>query len=195
MKSIFFGAVSLVAMSLTTNARVFAEPPGTLAAAILTWDGEYGTDLAGKPTNPRSGAIYEVSENGGDHRPLVSLGGVTTYPRYSPAGDWLYFQSNSGGATYQVYRCRANGSEVTSISALHKLGDEWNHAFGNSLSGDGKKAVYSVTGGQPTPRVITCNADGSGRNGLGLIWDISTWRRWTKPGKTWRSPVRHKATG
>lgn len=154
-------SLGLVAPIGVSRAAESAESTGTLAISILKWEGEYGTDAAnGGPMTPTSSEIFTLRENGEKLTRITDLGGVTTYPRFNPQGDWLYFQSNASGL-YQVYRCRPDGKEVTNLSSLHQLGDKWNRAFGCALSGDGKKAVYSVQCGEPTGRIVVCNADGS----------------------------------
>ncbi|HVU87570.1 MAG TPA: DPP IV N-terminal domain-containing protein [Pirellulales bacterium] len=149
--------IGLIIPSAPANA---ADSLGSLAFAELRFEGEYGSDLYnGKATAPATGAIYSIREDGSGLQPLADVGGVTTYPRYSPQGDWLYFQSNASGQS-QVYRCRADGTEVVNLSASRGLGPEWSTAFGCALSANGERLVYSVQGGSPTPRIVACQADG-----------------------------------
>jgi Tol biopolymer transport system component len=138
-----------------------ANQPGTLAFATLEWKGKYRTeDVAnGVKQTPATGSIYSISDDGTAKRKIVDLGGTTTNPHFGPLGDWVYFQSNGSGR-YQVYRCRPNGSDVTNLSELHNLGDEWNVAYGLELSGNGEKLVYTVHDGT-SGRVVYCKADGT----------------------------------
>ena len=144
-----------------TSTAALAEPPRSLVYATLEWKGKYRTeDVAnGVQKSPSHGAIYSIREDGDGKRKLVDLGGTTTYPTPSPDGKWLYFQSDGSGS-YQVYRCRLDGTEVTNLSEKHKLGDEWNVAYGYALSGNGEKLVYTVHNGE-SGRVVFCNADGT----------------------------------
>jgi sialidase-1 len=132
-----------------------------LVFSVKKWEGEYSSrDIpGGVETTPCTGAIYAIRSDGTALRKVVELGKNTDYPAASPDGRWVYFQSNASGHT-QVYRCRADGSGVTNLSAGDRLGKEWKEAYGYSLSADGTKMLYTAHNGK-IGRVVVADADGA----------------------------------
>jgi Tol biopolymer transport system component len=144
-------------------ALMLATLPGqaaTLVYGTLLWQGDF-LGLFKTPGGVK-GSIHTIEDTGANDKTLIDLGGgYTSNPQFSPDGQWLYFQSNAGGPHLSVYRSRPDGSEVTNLSALAKLGPHWQdaEAYGFSLSGDGSKIVYTVNNGAAS--VVYANADGT----------------------------------
>ncbi len=133
----------------------------SLVFATICWDGKYASKdkPGGVDTTAHQGAIYSILSDGSQETKIIDLGGDTTFPHFDFQGQWLYFQSNASGQ-YQVYRGRVDGTEITNLSALHRLGDTWREACGIALSGDGQKITYMMHDGNIGKTVIA-NADGS----------------------------------
>jgi len=146
---------------LGATAAAGDEPAPVLVYATLEWEGKYRSEdvAGGVRQTPTRGAIFNIRTDGTQRVEVVDLGGNTTGPKFSPGGQWLYFQSNVSGHS-QVYRCRADGSDVLNLSDLHSLGAAWRDAYGCALSGDGTKLAYTVHDGN-SGRVVVCDADGT----------------------------------
>src|SRR5438477_6959905 len=157
----------LIAVFLLAAPRVRAAEPG-LVFSVKTWEGEYASkDVpGGVESTPTLGAIYTVNADGSELKQLVPPGKSTDYPAASPDGRWVYFQSKTDGGT-QIYRCRRDGTGVTSLTPPDRLtkdfkaaGFEVKESFGYVLSADGRRMVFTVHDGT-TGRVVVADADGS----------------------------------
>jgi Tol biopolymer transport system component len=134
--------------------------PGLIAFSVRRWEGEYrsGDVAGGVETTPVVGSISTIRADGSQLRRVVELGRDTNAPTFSADGRWLYFQSNAAG-TYQIYRCRPDGSEMRSLLSPEKVGPSWKSVYGLSAGTDGR-FVFTVHDGQ-SGRVALANADGS----------------------------------
>jgi Tol biopolymer transport system component len=151
---------------LTVSADA-AEP--ALVFSVKTWEGEYfSADIpGGVDSTPTLGSIYTINADGTGLKKIVSPGKGTDYPVASPDGHWIYFQSKLAGAT-QVYRCKSDGSGVTSLTPPDQLtkqlkgSEEFQvkDSYGGVLSADGSKMVFTVHDGK-SGRVVVADADGS----------------------------------
>src|SRR5690349_17926761 len=115
--------VVLSAASLLLSASLRAEPVppeagGTLVFSVKTWEGEYSSQdvPGGVKSTPTQGAIYTISAGGGEPKLVAKSGKSDDYPWCSPDGRWVYYQSNDTGR-WQVYRCKADGSGRTCLTA------------------------------------------------------------------------------
>lgn len=147
---------------------------GENAEAYFSMD---GTKLTFQSTRPPYTAdqIFTMNTDGSDVR-LVSTGkGRTTCSYWFPNGkELIYASTHLGGdappppadrsqgyvwpiyGTYDIFRCRADGSGVT------RLTDAPGYDAEGAVSPDGKKIVYtSVASGDL--EIWTMNADGSGK--------------------------------
>jgi len=152
--------LALLATGLASGQETPA-PPCDLVFSLRQWEGEYASrDVAGGVRiTPLASAIFGASVDGSGVREVVSLPPICDYPTFSPGADWLYFQSNASGR-YDVYRCRADGSEVTSVVDREALGDKWQDAYGYALSADGSRIAYTVHDGE-RGTVVVAQSDGS----------------------------------
>lgn len=127
--------------------------------SLRQWTGEYTTSdrPGGVAVSEFTSAIYVVRADGrAAPRRLVDVGGRADAPRYSPDGQFIYFQAPVGGRAH-ILRCREDGSRVENVTARHyPPGDR----FGCSLSRDGKRLVFTFHDGQ-IGRVSLMNADGT----------------------------------
>jgi TolB protein len=81
--------------------------------------------------------IWTVQADGSDAKCLMQKGTRAGHPRWSPDGNWLYFQSNTGG-TWQIYRCRPDGSGCRQLTKKPKL-----NCYGYDISPDGRLVAYA----------------------------------------------------
>ena len=141
-----------------------------LVFSVKTWEGEYATkDVpGGVEVTPTIGSIYTINVDGSGLKKIVQPGKSADYPVASPDGLWVCYQSNVSGVT-QVYRCRWDGADVTSLTPPEQLARQLSangtpfavkEAFGCSISGDGKKMLFTVHDGKEG-RVAIANADGT----------------------------------
>jgi Tol biopolymer transport system component len=147
---------------------------GENAEAYFNWAGD---KLVFQSTHPphKADQIFTMNIDGSDMR-LVSTGkGRTTCSYWFPDGENLIYASTHLGGdeppppadrsqgyvwpiygTYDVFRCRADGSDLT------RLTDSPGYDAEASVSPDGKKIAYtSVASGDL--EIWTMNADGSGK--------------------------------
>lgn len=102
--------------------------------------------------------IFVMNSNGSDVRQLtVTSPSVTnTWPRWSPGGDWIAFQSNVSGA-FQIYAIRPDGSDLSQIthSGVNQF-PAWS-PDGTRLAVRGDVDIYiiDVTGGSAPVRLTT----------------------------------------
>jgi Tol biopolymer transport system component len=123
--------------------------------SVRRWQGEYRTD-DGPPT-PFTSALYVVPADGSaPPREVIAVDGRADAPRYSPDGQWLYFQAPQAGHG-QILRCREDGSELQSLTGSHEPHDD---RFGCQLSRDGTRIAFIQHDGQ-IGRVGIMGADGS----------------------------------
>ncbi len=136
-------------------------PEGEIYFSVRIFEGVYQSkDVpGGVESTPFEGAIHSVGADGKNLKKIFALGKKCDFPVFSPDGRWLYFQANTTGS-YQIYRCRPDGADVTNISPGDRLGKEWNQAYGAALAADGRKMVYTVHNGA-SGRVVVADADGS----------------------------------
>jgi Tol biopolymer transport system component len=137
-----------------------AEPSGLIAFAVRRWEGEYRSrDIpGGVETTPVVGSIWTVRTDGSKPRQVVGPERDANAPAFSPDGQWLYFQSGSGGR-HAIDRCRADGSALTTIVSPESVGAPWKSVYGLSIAATGQ-IVFTVHDGQ-TGHVAIANGDGS----------------------------------
>jgi len=127
---------------------------------VREWEGAYVSDAAGTPGTEFRSDVWAVRPDGMGLRRVTALGKGTGNGQWHPSGEFICFQSNVTG-DYEVYRCRADGSEVTNLTRSPGTED-----YGFQLSSDGQHVVYaSQVKGQPA-HVAVMNADGSGQRAI-----------------------------
>lgn len=138
------------------------DPSGAIAFSIKQWNGDYVTSDSDVSNNtPCSGGIWTADLRSGEVRKLVDVGGMTANPVFSRDGHWLYFQSNGTG-TYEIYRCKPDGSEVQNLTGPRNAKREF-ESYGFSISTDGSKILHTIHNGTVAKTAIM-NADGSDRH-------------------------------
>lgn len=135
-------------------------PTAEIAFSLRTWEGEYfSKDISGGvQSTPSLGAIYTIGADGKGLKEIVPPGQGVDFPSFDATGTLIYFQARTSGR-HQIYRCKLDGSGVTSLTAGDRLGKEWKDAYGYHLSPKGKMA-YTVHDGR-SGRVAFAGADGS----------------------------------
>ncbi|MDR3623386.1 MAG: hypothetical protein P4L85_28900 [Paludisphaera borealis] len=134
--------------------------PGLIAFAARRWEGEYRSrDIpGGVETTPVVGSIYTVRADGTGLRKVVEPGRDANAPAFSPDGRWLYFQSNADGS-YQIQRCRPDGSEPATVVAPPRFGPSCKSVYGLNMASNGRMVMTAYDG--RTGRVALADADGA----------------------------------
>jgi hypothetical protein len=102
---------------------------------VRKFEGEFATNGV---STPFTETIHRIDADGSHERKLIDFGEVAcAAPAFSPAGDWLYFQTNRGGA-YQIYRARPDGSEAAPLTTPERPGPPWKSVFGVQVTRTGK---------------------------------------------------------
>jgi len=121
--------------------EVYVAASPALAAAdelvftVRKFAGEYATNGV---STPFTETIHRIDTSGRNERTVVDFGDAAcAAPAFSPAGDWLYFQSNRGGA-YHIYRCRPDGAEVSPLTTPERPGAPWKSVFGVQVTSTGQ---------------------------------------------------------
>ncbi len=62
--------------------------------------------------------IFVMNSDGSDVRQLTSTSttSTNTWPRWSPNGEWIAFQSNAISGTFQIYAIRPDGTELSQVT-------------------------------------------------------------------------------
>jgi TolB protein len=89
-------------------------------------------------TRPHQGGgdIYSIPVEGGDEMALTATVGISDDPDYSPDGQYIYFNSDRGGGSMQIWRMHADGSGPEQVTS-----DEMNN-WTPHISPDGKWMVF-----------------------------------------------------
>jgi TolB protein len=95
-----------------------------------------GKTIAFARPHPGGGDIYSIPSSGGDEAALTSTVGISDDPDYSPDGEYIYFNSDRGGGSMQIWRMHADGSQPEQITS-----DEMNN-WTPHPSPDGKWIVF-----------------------------------------------------
>jgi TolB protein len=81
-----------------------------------SWSPDGKTILFVRP-NKGSFTIYAIPAEGGEEKALTPLDGLSDDPDYSPDGQYIYFNSNRGGGTMQIWRMKPDGSEPEKVTS------------------------------------------------------------------------------
>ncbi len=88
--------------------------------------------------------VYTIPAAGGQAKRLTDAGAFNDGPEFSPDGKFIYFTSDRGGGSTQVWRMKVDGSEPQQVTT----GEDWNNAFPH-VSPDGTQLVFlSYPGGK-----------------------------------------------
>ena len=157
----------LVGLLMSVEMRASAEEqgrPDQLVFSVRTWEGEYSTrDIPGgvESTPVTSAAIYTVQVDGTGLTQIASPGKNADAPRFTPDGQWIYFQSNATGA-HRIYRVSASaGPDDKSQVVIDptRIDPQFSQAYGNSFGRDGR-LLFAVAGNDGA-RIGLANQDGS----------------------------------
>lgn len=105
--------------------RVYIVPADGSAPRLVTpnpnsywhsWSPDGKTILFVRP-NQGSLIDYAIPAEGGEEKALTPLVGLSDDPDYSPDGQYIYFNSNRGGGTMQIWRMKPDGSEPEQITS------------------------------------------------------------------------------
>ncbi|WP_263358834.1 TolB family protein [Acidicapsa ligni] len=138
------------------GARIYIFPSGGGAARLVTknpaswWHGwsPDGKTLAFVRPGSDGLNIDTISVDGGEESAATTGAGIHDDPDYSPDGQYIYFNSNRGGGTMQIWRMHPDGSQPEQVTS-----DERNN-WTPHISPDDKWMVFvsydkSVTGHLP----------------------------------------------
>jgi TolB protein len=113
------------AMPDKPEVRVYVVPSQGGAPRLITqnpnsywhsWSPDGKTILFVRP-NHGALTIYAVPAEGGEERAVTPLDGVSDDPDYSPDGKYIYFNSNRGGGTMQIWRMKPDGSDPEQMTS------------------------------------------------------------------------------
>lgn len=131
-----------------------------IVCSVRSWTGDYATgDIpGGVSVSAHTDAIHllDLSDPGGGRLREIVPGVKDPYaPSLSADGQWVYFQSTTGGAC-QIYRCRVDGTDTTCLTGALPFGKG---AYGCALHRGGGQVVFITDDGQ-IGRVALMDADG-----------------------------------
>lgn len=87
--------------------------------------------------------VYTIPAAGGQVKRLTESGTVNDGPEFSRDGKFIYYSSDRGGGSMQIWRMKVDGSEPQQVTT----GEDWNNAFPH-ISPDGTQLVFlSYPGG------------------------------------------------
>ena len=95
-----------------------------------------GSTIAFTRPHQGGGDIYSIPAAGGEEAALTATVGISDDPDYSPDGQYIYFNSDRGGGSMQIWRMHADGSQPEQITS-----DEMNN-WTPHISPDGKWMVF-----------------------------------------------------
>ena len=110
-----------------TNNNIYVMDPDGSVQARVTLDSSNNQRAAISPDGSRIAfasnrsnghfEIFVMHSDGSDVQRLTTTATAVTntWPRWSPNGEWIAFQSNAGGA-FQIYAIRPDGSELHQIT-------------------------------------------------------------------------------
>lgn len=106
-----------------------------LVFTVRKFEGEFATNGV---STPFTETIHSIDDDGSNERTLIDFGDAAcAAPAFGPAGDWLYFQSNRGGA-YHIYRARPDGSNALPLTTSDRPGPPWKSVFGVQVTSTSK---------------------------------------------------------
>jgi TolB protein len=149
------------AMPDAPETRVYIVPSGGGTPRMLTahpasywhsWSPDGKTVVF---TRPDHGAInlFAIPFEGGEEQALTTGTGISDDPDFAPDGKWIYFNSNRGGGSMQIWKMRPDGTGAEQVT---------NDAYANWTphpSPDGKTMVILSyepgTAGHPSNKPIS----------------------------------------
>jgi TolB protein len=108
------------AMPGSPDRRVYVLPAGGGTPRMVTanapsyfhsWSPDQKTILFTRQNN-----IYAIPVEGGEERALTTGKGVSDDPDYSADGQWIYFNSDRGGGSMQIWRMHPDGGAAEQVS-------------------------------------------------------------------------------
>lgn len=95
-----------------------------------------GKTIAFTRPHPGGGDIWSIPAQGGPETRITTTAGISDDPDYSPDGQYIYFNSDRGGGTMQIWRMHPDGTGAEQITS-----DDWNN-WTPHPSPDGKWIVF-----------------------------------------------------
>lgn len=95
-----------------------------------------GKTIAFARPHPGGGDFWSILAEGGPETRLTTTAGISDDPDYSPNGQYIYFNSDRGGGTMQIWRMHPDGTGAEQITS-----DDWNN-WTPHPSPDGKWIVF-----------------------------------------------------
>ena len=87
-----------------------------------SWSPDGKTIAFTRPNHTGGGNILSIPVEGGTEHPLTTGTGISDDPDYSADGHWIYFNSDRGGGTMQIWRMHPDGSVAEQVTR-----DEFNN--------------------------------------------------------------------
>jgi len=90
----------------------------------ISFDGDWNDDATWSPDGERVAYTSQVSGRfqirifntiSGESR-IVAGEGSNEHPTWSPDGQWIAFQSNRAGGKWQIFRMRADGTDLLQLT-------------------------------------------------------------------------------
>lgn len=146
---------------------------GRLSSSTLSPDGKsvaYILTYHSVTENRSYSSLWVAPADGGQAKQLTDYSGKENSPQWSADGNQIYFLSNRGGGSYQIWSINPDGSALTQLSSLERPVN----GFGVSPKGDNVWLVMDVQVEKVASSKIYENLDKSNA----LIYDDLMTRHW-----------------
>jgi len=94
--------------------RLLTENPSSY---FHSWSPDGKTILFTRPNHSGGGNILSIPLEGGTEKALTTGAGMSDDPDYSADGQWVYFNSDRGGGSMQIWRMHPDGSGPEQVTS------------------------------------------------------------------------------
>lgn len=124
-------AAAMATVIVTDPALMPQSSVGTIALSTVQW-------TPGQFEATKSVDVWSIEHDGSSLRQFVGPG--AQIPRFSPDGQWLYFESKAATGQWGVYRSAVDGSATYNLTPNGSLGQE---AFGATFATQSPRMLFT----------------------------------------------------